>query len=50
MNQWLSNLSTFEVYLIAAPLIMLGAILLLGGTIRLLEPPKDQRRRDAGSN
>jgi|KBSSwiStaDraftv2_1062776.scaffolds.fasta_scaffold321627_2 predicted phage tail protein len=50
MNQWLSNLSTFEVYLIAAPLIMLGAILLLGGIIRLLEPPKDQRRRDAGSN
>jgi len=44
------NLSPFEVYLIAAPAIMLGAILFVGGIIRLLEPPKDQRRRDAGNN
>jgi hypothetical protein len=38
MDQWLSNLSPFEIYLIAAPAIMLGAILFLGGTILLLEP------------
>ena len=38
MDQWLSNLSPFEVYLIAAPAIMLGAILFLGGIILLLEP------------
>ena len=37
MDQWVSNLSPFEVYLIAAPAIMLGAILFLGGTILLLE-------------
>ena len=44
------NLSPFEMYLIAAPAIMLGAVLFLGGIIGLLEPPKDQRHRDAGSN
>ena len=38
MDQWLSNLSPFEIYLIAAPAIMLGAILFLGGIIALLEP------------
>ena len=38
MDQWVSNLSPFEVYLIAAPAIMLGAILFLGGIILLLEP------------
>jgi hypothetical protein len=30
----------FEIYLIAAPSVMLGAILLLGGIILLLEAPK----------
>jgi hypothetical protein len=29
MDHWVSNLSPFEVYLIAAPAIMLGVILLL---------------------
>jgi len=38
MDWWLSNLSPFEIYLIAAPAIMLGAILFLGGIIPLLEP------------
>jgi len=38
MDQWVSNLSPFEVDLIAAPAIMLGAILFLGGKILLLEP------------
>ena len=38
MAHWVSNLSPFEVYLIAAPAIMLGAILFLGGIILLLEP------------
>ena len=38
MDQWVSNLSPFEVYLIAAPAIMLGAILFLAGIILLLEP------------
>jgi hypothetical protein len=38
MDQWLSNLSPFEIYLIAAPAIMLGSILFLGGIILLLEP------------
>jgi hypothetical protein len=38
MDQWLSNFSPFETYLIAAPAIMLGAILFLGGIILLLEP------------
>jgi hypothetical protein len=38
MDQWLSTFSPFETYLIAAPAIMLGAILFLGGTILLLEP------------
>jgi hypothetical protein len=37
MDQWLSNLSPFEIYLIAASAIMLGAILFLGGIILLLE-------------
>jgi hypothetical protein len=40
MNQWLANLSPFEVYLIAAPSIMLGSILLVGGIIGLLERRK----------
>ena len=38
MDQWLSTFSPFETYLIAAPAIMLGAILFLGGIILLLEP------------
>jgi hypothetical protein len=38
MDQWVSKLSPFEVYLIAAPAIMLGVILFLGGIILLLEP------------
>jgi hypothetical protein len=49
MDQWVSNLSPFEVYLIAAPAIMLGAILFFGGIILLLEPRKE-RRGKAGSN
>ena len=36
MDQWLSNLSPFETYLIAVPAIMLGSILFLGGIILLL--------------
>jgi hypothetical protein len=40
MDQWLSNLSPFETYLIAMPAIMLGSILFLGGIILLLEPRK----------
>ena len=40
MDQWLSNLSPFETYLIAMPAIMLGSILFLGGIILLLEPGK----------
>jgi hypothetical protein len=40
MDQWLSNLSPFETYLIAVPAIMLGSILFLGGIILLLEPRK----------
>jgi hypothetical protein len=44
MDQWLSNLSPFETYLIAVPAIMLGSILFLGGIILLLEPRK---RNDA---
>ena len=36
MDQWLSNLSPFETYLIAVPAIMLGSILFLGGVILLL--------------
>jgi hypothetical protein len=44
MDQWLSNLSPFETYLIAVPAIMLGWILFLGGIILLLEPRK---RNDA---
>ena len=46
MDQWVSNLSPFEVYLIAAPAIMLGAILFLGGIILLLEP---RNKNDAES-
>jgi hypothetical protein len=38
MDQLLSNLSSFEMYLIAIPAIMLGGILFLGGIILLLEP------------
>ena len=45
MDQWVSNLSPFEVYLIAAPAIMLGAILFLGGIILLLEPRKRTTRK-----
>ena len=40
MDQWLSNLSPWATYLIAASAIMLGAIFLLGGIILLLERPK----------
>jgi hypothetical protein len=40
MNQWLANLSPFEMYLIAVPAIMLGSILFLGGIVLLLEPRK----------
>ena len=40
MDQWLSDLSPLATYLIAAPAIMLGAILLLGGIILLLETRK----------
>ena len=38
MGQWLSNLAPWEIYLIAAPSVMLGAILLVGGIILLLAP------------
>ena len=48
MDQWLSNLSPFETYLIAVPAIMLGSILFLGGIILL--GPKQELRRNAGSN
>ena len=37
MDQWLSNLSPFETYLLVVPAIMLGSILFLGGIILLLE-------------
>jgi len=41
MEQWLfTHLTTFEIHLIAIPSIMLGAILLLGGIILLVEPPR----------
>jgi hypothetical protein len=40
MDQWLSNLSPFETYLVAVPAIMLGSILFLGGIILLLESRK----------
>ena len=36
MDQWLSNLSPLETYLIAVPAIMLGSILFLVGIILLL--------------
>jgi hypothetical protein len=38
MDQWLSNLSPLEIYLIGALAVMLGAVLLLGGIILLFEP------------
>ena len=38
MGQWLSNLAPWEIYLIAAPSVMLGAILLVGGILPLLAP------------
>ncbi len=38
--EWLSDLSPLATYLIAAAAIMLGAILLVGGIILLLEPKK----------
>jgi hypothetical protein len=38
MVRWFSILAPWEIYLIAAPSIMLGAILFLGGIILLLEP------------
>ena len=38
--EWLSDLSPLATYLIAAAAIMLGAILLVGGIILLLEPRK----------
>ena len=38
MGQWLSNLAPWEIYLIAAPSVMLGAILLVGGILLLLAP------------
>jgi len=44
MDEWISNLSPFETYLIAVPAIMLGSILFLGGIILLLEP---RTRNDA---
>jgi hypothetical protein len=40
MGQWLSNLLPWEIYLIAAPSVMLGAILFFGGIILLLEHEK----------
>jgi hypothetical protein len=40
MDQYLSNLSPFETYLIAMPAIMFGSILFLGGIILLLETRK----------
>ena len=40
MDQWLSNLSPWATYLIAASAIMLGAIFLCGGIILLLERRK----------
>ena len=38
MGQWLSNLAPWEIYLIAAPSVMLGAILLVDGILPLLAP------------
>jgi hypothetical protein len=40
MGQCLSNLAPWEICLIAAPAIMLGATLFFGGVILLLESPK----------
>ena len=37
MIQSLSNFSSFEMYLLAIPAIMLGSILFLGGIVLLLE-------------
>jgi hypothetical protein len=45
MEQWLfTHLTPFEVHLIAIPSIMLGAILLCGGIILLLEAPRRDDR------
>jgi hypothetical protein len=44
MAQWLSNLAPWEIYLIAAPCIMLGAILFFRGIILLLESLKRDGR------
>ena len=38
MEQWLSNLSPIETYLIAVPAVMLGSVLLVGGIVLLFEP------------
>ena len=38
MDQWLSNLSPLEIYLIAVPAVMLGSVLLVGGIVLLFEP------------
>ena len=40
MDQWLSSLSPLAAYLVAATAIMLGATLLCGGIILLLERRK----------
>jgi hypothetical protein len=40
MDQWLSNLAPWEIYLIAAPAVMLGATLFFGGIILLFKSPK----------
>ena len=44
MGQWLLDLAPWEIYLIAAPCIMLGAVLFFRGIILLLESPKRERR------
>jgi hypothetical protein len=44
MNEWLLSLPPFEAYLVAIPAIMVGAILLVGGIVLLLE---GQDRDDA---
>ena len=38
MEQWLSNLSSIETYLIAVPAVMLSSVLLVGGIVLLFEP------------
>jgi cytochrome c553 len=42
--KWLSSVAPWEIYLIAAPCIMLGAILFFRGIILLLESPKRERQ------